>query len=211
MTNDVRHRLPIAAAVALTVLAAGAVRPPAALAEAVVGQPAPAFTLKDTKGNTHALADDKGKIVVLEWVNYECPFVKKHYESKNMQDLQKRATADGVVWLSINSSAPGKQGHYPPDVWNRLLEEKGASPTAVLLDPDGTVGKMYGAKTTPHMFVIDANGVLVYAGAIDSTPSTNPYDVRTATNYVSAALAEVAAGKPITTASTTPYGCSVKY
>ena len=183
----------------------------ATAAEAVVGQPAPGFSLPDIKGSAHALADYAGKIVVLEWVNHDCPFVKKHYESGNMQKLQKEATADGVVWLSINSSAPGKQGNYPADVWQKLTADKKASPTAVLLDPDGKVGKAYGAKTTPHMYVIDAKSTLVYAGAIDDIPSTNVYDIKTAKSHVAAALAEAKAGKPVTVASTTPYGCSVKY
>jgi peroxiredoxin len=178
---------------------------------AEVGKPAPAFTLKDTKGTSHNLADFKGKTVVLEWINHDCPFVVKHYSGGNIQSLQKEYTGKGVVWLSIASSAPGKQGHLSPEAWNKITAEKGASPTAVLLDEDGKVGKLYNAKTTPQIAIINAEGLLVYAGAIDSIKSTNAADVAKATNYVKAALDEVLAGKPVSTASTEPYGCSVKY
>ncbi len=180
-------------------------------AEAVVGQPAPDFSLVDTQGKQHALSDYAGKTVVLEWVNHDCPFVKKHYLSHNMQNLQQVAKEGGVVWLSIGSSAPGKQGHYAPDVWNQLTQERGATPTAVLLDPDGQVGQTYGAQTTPHMYVINADGVLAYQGAIDDTPSTDPEDVAEAENYVRKALSELASGSPVSTSSTKAYGCSVKY
>ena len=178
---------------------------------AEVGQPAPAFTLTDTQGKSHNLADFKGKTVVLEWINHECPFVVKHYSAGAMQALQKEYTAKGVVWLSICSSAPGKQGHMSPEAWNKATAEKGAAPTAVLLDEDGKVGKLYQAKTTPHMYVINPEGILVYAGAIDSIKSAKADDVPKATNYVKAALNEVLAGKPVSTASTEAYGCSVKY
>ncbi|HEY8515310.1 MAG TPA: thioredoxin family protein [Candidatus Binatia bacterium] len=180
-------------------------------AAAVVGQPAPAFTLTDTNGKQHSLADFKGKYVVLEWVNHECPFVKKHYGSGNMQSLQKKYVDQGVVWLSINSSAPGKQGNYPPEKWNEITTEVKAVPTAVLLDPDGTVGRAYGAKTTPHMYIIDPEGTLIYAGGIDDKPSTDPDDIPKAKNYVDLALTEALSGQPVAIASTTPYGCSVKY
>ena len=180
-------------------------------AAAVVGQPAPPFALADTNGKSHALADLQGKTVVLEWLNHDCPFVRKQYDSGNMQGLQKKYTAEGIVWLSIVSSAPGKQGSYPPAKANELTASKGASPTAVLIDADGTVGRAYGAKTTPHMYVIDPKGVLVYAGAIDDKPSTDPDDVKGARNYVDAALTELRAGRPVTTPTSTPYGCSVKY
>jgi peroxiredoxin len=180
-------------------------------AEAVVGQPAPAFTLTDSNGKSHSLASFQGKTVVLEWWNHECPFVAKHYGSGNMQKLQKEWTGKGVVWLTVNSSAPGKQGHVDAAKANALMKEKGGASTAVLLDHDGKVGKAYGAKTTPHMFVIDAKGKLVYAGGIDDKPSTDQADVATAKNHVSAALAEVLAGKPVTTATSAPYGCGVKY
>lgn len=180
-------------------------------ANAAVGQPAPNFSLVDTQGKQHTLSDYAGKTVVLEWTNPDCPFVKKHYMSNNMQNLQQSAREGGVVWLSIGSSAPGKQGHYAPDVWNQLTEERGATPTAVLLDPDGQVGQTYGAQTTPHMYVINAGGVLVYQGAIDNIPSTDPEDVEDSENYVRKALSELAAGKPVSTSSTKAYGCSVKY
>jgi peroxiredoxin len=196
-------------AVVLAVLAA--LVPGPARAAAVVGQPAPAFTLTDSHGKAHSLADAKGKVVVLEWWNFECPFVAKHYGSGNMQKLQKEWTAKGVVWLTLSSSAAGKQGHVDGAKASALMKEKGGAPTAVLLDHDGKVGKAYGAKTTPHMFVIDAKGTIVYAGGIDDKPSTDQADIATAKNYVSAALAEVLAGKAVTTATSQPYGCSVKY
>lgn len=206
--RSVRRASAIGAALAL---AAVLVSPRLAVADAIVGQAAPAFTLTDTNGEQHSLADLKGKYVVLEWINHDCPFVKKHYGSGNMQKLQKKYTEKGVVWLSINSSAPGKQGNFPPEKANELTKEKNASPTAVLLDPDGTVGKEYGAKTTPHMYVIDPQGMLIYAGGIDDKPSTEASDIPTARNHVDQALTEALAGKPITVASSTPYGCSVKY
>ena len=204
MTIRARHVAALAMAAALTA-------PTTARAAAMVGQPAPDFTLVDSNGAKHSLSDLKGKIVVLEWVNFECPFVGKHYGSGNMQKLQKAYTGKGVVWLSINSSADGKQGYFPPDKINALMKEKGAAPTAYLIDADGAVGRAYGAKTTPHMYVIDAKGSLIYAGGIDDTPSTDQADVATAKNFVRAALDEALAGKPVTTASSTPYGCSVKY
>ncbi len=196
-------------AVALAVVAAAGVRPSGAAA--VVGEPAPAFTLADTNGQTHSLADLKGKTVVLEWWNYECPFVGKHYGSGNMQKLQKEWTAKGVVWLTVSSSAPGKQGYVDATKANAWMKEKGAAPSAVLLDHDGKVGRAYGAKTTPHMFVIDLTGKVVYAGGIDDKPSTDQADIATAKNFVSAALAEVTAGKRVTMAISQAYGCSVKY
>jgi peroxiredoxin len=183
----------------------------AAFGAAVVGQPAPPFHAKDASGGDQSLEALKGKWVVLEWVNFECPFVKKHYGSGNMQALQKDYTGKGVAWLSINSSASGKQGYYAADVVAGLLKERGASPTAYLLDADGTVGHAYGAKTTPHMFVIDPQGRIVYAGGIDDKPSTEVADVKTAKNYVRAALDEAMAGRAVTTPTSTPYGCAVKY
>jgi peroxiredoxin len=179
--------------------------------DAVVGQPAPDFTLTDTMGQSHMLSALKGKFVVLEWSNYDCPFVKKHYGTGNMQKLQKTYTEKDVVWLTINSSAPGKQGNYPPEKWNEMIKEKGSAATAVLLDPDGTIGRLYGAKTTPHMFVINPEGVLIYKGAIDDQPSFKPETVTGAKNYVAAALDAAMAGKPVETPSTQSYGCSVKY
>ena len=186
-------------------------RAASAAVQAKVGEPAPAFTATATNGSPVSLASYKGKIVVLEWVNHECPFVGKHYGSGNMQKLQKTYTAKGVVWLSVNSSAPGREGHVTPAQVNALTQQKGAAPTAVILDPEGTVGRAYAAKTTPHMFVIDAQGTLLYQGGIDDTPSTDVADIATAKNYVQAALDAALAGKPVPTNSSQPYGCGVKY
>ena len=177
---------------------------------AKVGEAAPAFTLPAHDGKTHSLADFKGKTVVLEWTSAECPFVKKHYAG-NMQALQKTYTGKDVVWLSINSSAPGKQGHVDAAGATKIVQEKGAAPTLVLLDGKGDVGKLYQAKTTPHLFVIDKTGKLAYAGGIDSNPSADPADIPSATPYVKNALDELLANKPVTTAVTKPYGCSIKY
>lgn len=182
-----------------------------AVATPQVGQPAPEFTLTDSNGQSHNLSDFKGKFVVLEWLNHGCPFVVKHYESGNMQNLQKEYTGKDVVWLSIVSSAPGKQGHMSPEETNKAKAEKGSAATAVLLDEDGTVGKLYDAKVTPELYVINPAGVLVYAGAIDDKKSTDPADVAGAKNYVKQALDEAMAGKPVSEPSTTAYGCSVKY
>jgi peroxiredoxin len=191
--------------------AALAAQPQRADADAVVGKAAPDFTLEDTHGNPATLSSYRGKFVVLEWINYDCPFVGKHYGSGHMQKLQKTYGDKGVVWLGVNSSAPGKQGHYTPDKWNALTLEKGGAAKAILLDADGKVGRAYGAKTTPHMFVIDPAGVLLYNGAIDDKPSTDKADIATARNYVQEALDAAMAGKPVPTAATQPYGCSVKY
>jgi peroxiredoxin len=182
-----------------------------AAAQAVVGQPAPPFTATDTNGKPESLADFKGKWIVLEWTNNDCPFVGKHYGSGNMQKLQKTYTGKGVAWLSVISSGPGKEGYVDAARANALTKERGAAPSAVLLDPQGTVGRLYGAKTTPHMFVIDPQGKIVYQGAIDDRPSTDVADIAKARNYVTAALDEAMAGKAVTTASSAPYGCSVKY
>ena len=195
---------------ALAVLVTAALAAPLAAAP-VVGQPAPAFSATDTSGRKHALADYKGKLVVLEWVNHECPFVGKHYGSGNMQKLQKTYTGKGVVWLSVNSSAAGKQGHVTPEQANALTKQKGAAASAVFLDPEGTIGRAYAAKTTPHMFVIDATGTLVYQGGIDDTPSSAQADIATAKNYVQAALDALLAGRKVETPSSQPYGCGVKY
>jgi len=176
-----------------------------------VGDPAPSFSLVDTNGKQHALGDFKGKVVVLEWFNHDCPFVKKHYDSGNMPALQSRYTAKDVVWLSINSSAPGKQGNYAPDKASELSKEKKSAATYVLLDQDGTVGRLYGAKTTPHMYVIDGKGILRYEGAIDSVSSTDQADIKDATNYVAAAVDAVMAGKNVDPSVTQSYGCGVKY
>lgn len=180
-------------------------------AEAVVGKPAPDFSLPDANGQQHSLKGHKGRFVVLEWVNPECPFVKKHYGSGNMQALQRESTGKGVAWLSINSSAAGKQGHLTPALAKDFQKAQGVASTAILLDPDGAVGRLYGAKTTPHLFVIDPKGVLIYAGAIDDKPSTDPADIPGATNYVRQVLAEAMAGKPVSKSETRSYGCSVKY
>lgn len=196
----------VGALLAVASLAAGALH-----AAPSVGQPAPAFSATDTTGKSRSLAEFKGKTVVLEWVNFDCPFVKKHYGSGNMQKLQKTYGAKGVVWLSINSSAAGKEGHLTAASAEQAVRERGAAASALLLDPAGQVGRLYGAKTTPHMFVIDAQGTLAYAGAIDDTASTDQADVPKAHNYVAAALDAVLAGKPVATASSQPYGCSVKY
>ena len=176
-----------------------------------IGKAAPDFSLTDTNGKMMALAQFKGKTVVLEWTNYNCPFVKKFYNAGAMQKLQKTYTDKGVIWLSINSSAPGKEGNFPADKWNEMIKEKNAVPTAVLLDPDGIVGKLYGAKTTPHLFIINPEGILVYMGAIDDKPSFKPEDLEGAKNYVTMALDAVLAGKPVEIPSTKSYGCGVKY
>lgn len=182
----------------------------AAQAAPKVGEPAPAFTATDSNGKTVKLSDYQGKFVVLEWSNAECPFVKKHY-SGNMQSLQKEETGKGVAWLTVISSAPGKQGNVDGKQANALSKERGASPTAVLLDPTGKIGHEYEAKTTPHMFVIDPKGKLVYMGGIDSIASADAEDIPQAKPYVKTALAEAMAGKPVTDAVTKPYGCSIKY
>jgi hypothetical protein len=177
-----------------------------------IGQPAPDFALTDLDGQSRHLSDFKGKVVVLEWNNPDCPIVHKHYDSGNIPALQKTATADGVVWLLINSGAPGKEGgDYSSDQIKAWLKERGSAPTAYLRDPTGAVGHLYEAKTTPHMFVITAAGTLVYDGAIDSIASTDQADIPRAVNYVKAALAEVEAGQPVAKATSRPYGCSVKY
>lgn len=176
-----------------------------------VGSPAPDFTATDSNGNTVKLSDYKGKVVVLEWTNHDCPFVRKHYNSNNMQELQTEATSQDVAWLSIISSAPGKQGYVEAEKANELTASRNASPTAVLLDPEGSVGRLYSARTTPHLFVIDREGTLQYMGAIDDTPTADKADVETATNYVQPAIASVLSGEAVATAVTQPYGCSVKY
>ncbi len=179
--------------------------------EAPVGQTAPNFTLTDTYGNKHSLSDYKGKIIVLEWINHDCPFVMKLYNSSKMQELQKTYTGKGIIWLSMNSSAPGKQGYRTAEEANELTRQKKAAPTALLLDSEGEVGKLYGAKTTPHMFIISKDGILVYNGAIDDIRSTNVDDVAKAKNYVQLALDELLAGKEVSIKTSQPYGCSVKY
>jgi hypothetical protein len=184
---------------------------PAWLGAATVGESAPAFSLIDSHGQTHSLSDFRGKTVVLEWTNAECPFVKKHYDSGNMQKQQASAVADGVIWLTINSGAPGKQGHVSGEQANAIQKNWKAASTAYLIDADGKVGRAYDAKTTPHMYVIDADGVLRYNGAIDSIASADKGDLAKAVQYVPPALAAVADGKAPDPALTRPYGCSVKY
>lgn len=176
-----------------------------------VGSAAPNFSLPDVKGKTQSLADYKGKYVVLEWFNPECPFVKKHYGSENMQKLQQEFTSKGVVWLTIDSNAPGTEGNLTPDAAQKILNSWKTHQTALLLDPDGKVGKAYGARNTPQMFVVNPEGKIVYEGAIDSKASPNPADIPSSTNYVKAALEESLAGKPVSNPTTKPYGCSVKY
>lgn len=203
--------LTLAAATGATALMFAAAPEAGAATAATVGQPAPAFTLLDSTGKTRSLADYAGKTVVLEWTNHDCPFVKKHYGTDNMQAQQRDATADDIVWLTINSSAPGQQGHVDGAAAERVRSNAKAAQTAYLLDPSGTAGRAYGAKTTPHMYIIDPDGVLRYAGGIDSIPSPNPADIAKATQYVPQALAELAAGQPVSVAVTRPYGCAVKY
>ena len=176
-----------------------------------VGSTAPDFSVSDSKGKTHSLSQYKGKYVVLEWFNPDCPFVKKHYGSGNMQKLQEEFTGKGVVWLGVDSSAPGKEGNLSPEQAEKKMTEWKAHSTALLLDADGKAGQAYGAKNTPHMFVINPEGKIIYEGAIDSKATPNPADIPGSTNYVKAALDESLAGKPVTTPSSRPYGCSVKY
>jgi peroxiredoxin len=178
---------------------------------ATVGAPAPEFSLESAGGGTVELSQYRGKHVVLEWVNPECPYVRKHYGSANMQRLQKDYTARGVVWLSINSTRAGHPEHKKPAEMAAWMREMKAAPSATLLDPKGEAGRAYGARTTPHMYIVDPKGVLAYAGAIDDKRSTDPEDVKSAKNYVRAALDELLGGKRVTSASTSPYGCSVKY
>ena len=176
-----------------------------------VGNAAPDFTGTDSNGKTHKLSDYRGKYVVLEWTNNGCPYTQKHYESGNMQALQKEWTDKGVVWLTVLSSAPGEQGYMTALQENAYVGKEHAAPTAAILDPTGTIGHAYEAKTTPHMFVIDPSGKLIYAGAIDDHATTDPGDIKSSKNYVSDALNESMAGKTVATSYTRPYGCSVKY
>jgi len=176
------------------------------------GAPAPAFKGTDSLGKTESLAQYRGKWVVLEWANQGCPYERKHYESGNMERLQKQWTAKGVVWLSVISSAPGQQGYVTPAEENDYLQKMHAAPTAAILDPSGAIGRLYGAKTTPHMFVIDPQGNVVYEGAIDDQPTPDPASLKTVQhNYLNEALDAAMAGKPVATPVTRPYGCSVKY
>ena len=199
--------------IALAALIVAALSSQLARATVKTGSPAPDFSLTDLDGKTQKLSDFKGKIVVLEWNNPDCPFVKKHYDqSGNLPALQKSATVDGVIWLTINSGAAGKQGgDYSATELKSYLQKNHAAPTAYLTDHDGKIGHLYNAKTTPHIFVITSEGTLAYEGAIDSIRSADPADIAKATNYLTAALKAVKAGKPVEKANTEPYGCSVKY
>ena len=198
----------LVAGAALSIDRATAIGPTAA---AKPGAPAPVFSAPDVSGRTISLGDYTGKIVILEWTNDGCPFVGKHYDSGNMQALQRKYTGEGDVWLTIASSAPGEQGYVTPAEAKADLARWRASPSDFLLDPEGVVGRLYDARATPHMVVIDRNGRVAYMGAIDDAPSTRLADVKTANNYLVAALDEIAAGKPVTVAATQAYGCSIKY
>jgi peroxiredoxin len=199
-----RLTLKLAAAAAIAALS------PVAFAAAVVGQPAPAFTATDLAGKPVSLADFKGKTVILEWHNFGCPFVQKHYRSNNMQALQKKYGSD-AVWLTINSTHTGHQDYQSPAVLTKELGKFGATPTRFLMDESGAVGRAYGAKVTPHMYIIDPTGKVAYNGAIDDNRSANPEDVKTAKNLVVAAMDELKAGKSVSNASNAPYGCTIKY
>jgi hypothetical protein len=202
------RRAVMAAAVALgATLLAGA----PAEASAAVGEKAPDFVATDTRGARHRLSDFAGKYVVLEWTNPGCPFVRKHYDSGNLPATQKAATARGAVWLAINSTERAAVDHLAPAALDEWMRQRAAAPTAVLLDEDGVIGQAYGARTTPHLFIIDPRGVLVYAGGIDSVASARVDDIKVATNYVNQALGEAFAGRPVSAAVTRPYGCSIKY
>ena len=197
--------------VGAVVLAAGLASLSGAPQAPRVGAPAPAFTATDSQGKTDALDQLRGKFVVLEWHNQGCPYTQKHYKSGNMQALQKLWTGKGVTWVTVISSAPGQQGYVTPAEENAYVAKMHAAPTAVLMDPQGELGHLYDAKTTPEMFVIDPSGKLIYEGAIDNRPTPDPDDINGAQNYVSQALIQAMAGRAVTTASTRPYGCSVKY
>lgn len=185
--------------------------PFAASAEPKTGEPAPAFTVKDAAGKDVSLDALQGNIVVLEWSNFGCPFVKKHYGAGNIQALQKAAAKDGVIWLSVFSSAKGKEGYLTPEAAIAEMKKQGGAPAHILMDPDGTLGKLYAAKTTPHIYIIDKEGTLVYQGAIDDKPTADPTDIKGAKNYVTEALTSLNAGTPVAHGTTKPYGCSVKY
>ena len=204
---------PACAALALALLTVVAFAAPVAAQtdQANIGEPAPDFTLEAADGETHSLSDFEGKYVVLEWLNFECPFVGKHYGSGNMQALQEKYTDEGVVWLSIVSSAPGKQGYYPPKEMIEQKKKHNGSMTAILMDPDGEIGKTYGATVTPHMYVINPDGELVYRGGIDDKPTTDEADIEGATNYVDRALTAVMNGEEVSPKQAKPYGCTIKY
>jgi peroxiredoxin len=195
----------------LPALTAGLVAATGALAQAVVGQPAPAFSVVDANGKTVSLADHKGKHVVLEWVNPGCPYVQKHYNSANMPATQKNAMGKGVTWLAVSSTSRDAGDYKSPSELAAWIKGNGGAPTATLMDTHGKVGRAYGARTTPHMYLIDPQGKLVYAGAIDSKPTTNAADIASATNYVNQAIGESLAGKAVSQPTTRAYGCSIKY
>jgi len=209
--------MPVTRRQAMTALAASAaasaLTAPSAPARAAIqtGRPAPDFTATDSRGAQHTLAAYRGKTVILEWTNHECPYTAKHYATGNMQALQAAATGAGAVWLTVISSRPGEQGYVEATEADRLTTTRSARPTVVLLDPKGQLGRLYDARTTPHMFLIDGTGTLIYMGAIDDRPTASQASVKGARNYVREALDAVAAGRPVAVASTRPYGCSVKY
>lgn len=192
-------------------LALAAIPTSTAILPAAVGQAAPDFTLRDSDGKTHSLSELKGKFVVLEWVNFECPFVRAQYNSGNMPSLQRTYTAKGVAWLSICSSAPGKDGYFQGNELKTRMDRMKATPSAYLIDGEGEVGRLYAAKSTPTMFIVDPRGVLIYAGGIDDTPTTDPTEVPRSRNYVREALDLAMAGKPVGVTYSRSYGCSVKY
>jgi peroxiredoxin len=209
-----RRTLMLGTTAGLTVVAAGGLTTLAsspALAAPQVGKPAPNFTAVDSNGKTYSLSEMRGKIVALEWTNHDCPYVRKHYGAGNMQALQRQAADAGVVWLSVISSPAGEQGNVTSDKANELTQTRKAAPTAVLIDPKGQVARAYDARVTPHMFLINAEGMLVYAGGIDSIPSTRADDIEKATPFFRDAIAAVAKGEPVKNAVTRPYGCTVKY
>lgn len=210
MTLMLSRRTLVLGAGATALIGAGAL---ATNANAVlaVNANAPAFSTRDAAGATRTLAEFSGRMVILEWTNNGCPYVQKHYNSGNMQRLQQEATADGIVWLSIISSAPGEQGYFEGPQAIAHARQVNAHPTAILLDPTGAIGRAYSARTTPHMFIISPQGRVLYQGAIDDRPSARPESLEGATNYVRAALADIEAGRPVQVAQTTPYGCAVKY
>jgi hypothetical protein len=211
MTLSRRNLLLGAGAVVVLAGAGGFLLTQNADAAVEIGATAPAFVVQDASGQARSLSDYAGRTLVLEWTNNGCPYVRKHYDSNNMQTLQREASGAGVVWLTVISSAEGEQGYLDGAGALARARQENASPSAILLDPSGTMGRAYGARTTPHMYVINGEGRLVYQGAIDDRPSSRPSSLEGATNYVRAALADVAAGRAVQTAQTTPYGCSVKY
>jgi peroxiredoxin len=195
----------------LAAVALAACAPGLASAAPAIGQPAPAFQAMDADGHSRALSDFAGKVVVLEWTSSDCPYSGKHYGSGNMQRLQKKAVKDGVVWLTVSSSAPGREGYFTPEIARAWRAKVGSHATAILLDGDGRVGRAYGARATPHMFVIDRDGRLVYMGGIDDRPYVDPASLKGARNYVALALADLKAGRPVAEPVSAPYGCSVRY